>query len=92
MKNLIGSALLLLSLNSTAMTKEVLGECLMNDGQTQALVDMVKEETRAKRITLAEYYVYINKMLAADVKTCRHASGLAAEQLAKTLIATPDAK
>ncbi len=92
MKKIIGSALLLLSINSTAMTKEALGECLMNDGTFQFLISMVQDEARAKRMTMKDYDAYTGKILSADVQTCRHASGISAEELAKIFIATPEVK
>ena len=92
MKKIIGSALLLLSLNSTAMTEEALGECIMNDLTAQMLFSMVQDEARAKNLKLEDYEIFVKKLLVEDVKTCRHIAGLSAEQLAKIYIATPDAK
>lgn len=90
MKKVVACTLMLVSLNTFAISKEGLAECIMNrDEHTQALTSIVIDEARAGRILKAEYDKYIQIILSEEVKTCRQISSIAAEKIAEIFKATP---
>lgn len=92
MKKLMCAFSMLLSLNSFALTKDELAECILNQNEhTQMLTSIMADEARAGRVFKAEYEKYISDILSPDVKTCRQASGIAAAKIGIVFMSTPSA-
>lgn len=84
MKTILSMLVLVTSLNTFALSGDLLGECIMNSKEnTQILTSIVVDEARAGAISKEDYVKYIEEVMSDKITTCREVSGLAAEQLAK---------